>query len=139
MGFDFFRKLKMHIWQLVSRKGKNDHQKGNGCYQKTIYFLLKNQSPIGKAKSKRHPEIRIIKVSSFTDAYLFFLRMCDQRLLETRKAADYLYYSVTFPNGKGYIELSDKVGNIHKNTVAILKVKIPDLKPIFSEIRFITT
>ncbi|RHJ91309.1 hypothetical protein DW095_09940 [Bacteroides sp. AM07-16] len=138
MASRFFQKVKGYILHLFCHKKRKHHTVENTCFQKAMYFLLKDGHPVGKAKSRKHPEIRIIKVRNFTEAYQLFLRLCDQRSLRIRHAAGYIYYDQIFPNEKGSIEFSDKVTNKGKETIAILKVNLPDMKIPFFEIRFIT-
>lgn len=59
-------------------------------------FLLRNNKPVGKPFSYYHPEIRIVHVGSFVNAFLFFLRMCDQRLLTYRQTGEYLHCTAVF-------------------------------------------
>lgn len=64
------------------------------CGEQARYFLLRNNKPVGKPFSYYHPEIRIVHVGSFVNAFLFFLRMCDQRLLTYRQTGEYLHLSL---------------------------------------------
>lgn len=100
-------------------------------------FFLRNNKPVGKPFSYYHPEIRIVHVGSFVNAFLFFLRMCDQRLLTYRQTGEYLHCTAVFPDESGNLYFTNKVTCRNKeNTVAVLKIDYVGLKPKITEIRF---
>lgn len=100
-------------------------------------FLLRNNKPVGKPFSYYHPEIRIVHVGSFVNAFLFFLRMCDQRLLTYRQTGEYLHCTAVFPDESGNLYFTNKVTcRNRENTVAVLKIDYVGLKPKITEIRF---
>ena len=43
------------------------------CGEQARYFLLRNNKPVGKPFSYYHPEIRIVHVGSFVNAFFIFL------------------------------------------------------------------
>lgn len=98
-------------------------------------FLLKDDKLIGKPFN-RHPEIRIVCVDNFVGAFLFFLRMCDQRLLIFNQRAGHLWCTANFPNGSGKLSFTDKITCRNKAVIAILKVECLAIRPQISEIRF---
>lgn len=107
------------------------------CGEQARYFLLRNNKPVGKPFSYYHPEIRIVHVGSFVNAFLFFLRMCDQRLLTYRQTGEYLHCTAVFPDESGNLYFTNKVTCRNKeNTVAVLKIDYVGLKPKITEIRF---
>ena len=107
------------------------------CAEQARYFLLKDNKLVGKPLSSYHPEIRIIHVDSFVNAFLFFLRMCDQRLLTYRQTREHLHCTAVFPDESGNLYFTNKVTCRNKeNTVAVLKIDYMGLKPRISEIRF---
>ena len=98
---------------------------------------MKDNKLVGKPLSSYHPEIRIIHVDSFVNAFLFFLRMCDQRLLTYRQTGEHLHCTAVFPDESGNLYFTNKVTCRNKeNTVAVLKIDYMGLKPRISEIRF---
>lgn len=107
------------------------------CGEQARYFLLRNNKLVGKPFSYYHPEIRIVHVGSFVNAFLFFLRMCDQRLLTYRQTGEYLHCTAVFPDESGNLYFTNKVTcRNRENTVAVLKIDYVGLKPKITEIRF---
>lgn len=98
-------------------------------------FLFKGNEPIGKPFGRR-TEIRVLYVNSFVEAFLFFLRLCDQRLLDCRQTENHLDCHATFPDGSGKLAFTDKVTCRNKAVIAMLKIEICGLQPQISEIRF---
>lgn len=107
---------------------------GNSVKQ-AQYFLFKAGKPIGKPFGRRS-EIRIVYVNNFVEAFLFFLRLCDQRLLDYRQTGGHLDCTATFPDGNGHLVFTDRATCRSKAVIAVLKVEITGLQPRLSEIRF---
>lgn len=99
-------------------------------------LLLRNEKVIGKPFNSRSPEIRIYYVDNFVGAFIFFLRLCDQRLLTYKQISDHLYCTAVFPDGSGNLSFTDKIKCRDKAVIAILKVEVADLKSKICEIRF---
>lgn len=86
--------------------------------------------------SRRHPDVRVLPVGSFTDAYRHFLRMCDQRLLTHRYGAGHYYHTVTLPDERGQLVLTDNVGYRKDGAIAVLKINVADAAIQVREIRY---
>lgn len=107
----------------------------DNCVKQACNFLYKGDKPIGKSFGRRS-EIRVVYVNSFVEAFLFFLRLCDQRLLSCRQKCGHLDCSAVFPDGRGSLFFTDKVRCRNKAVIALLKIEIKELQPQLSEIRF---
>lgn len=105
------------------------------CVKQARYFLFKEGKPIGKPFGHRS-EIRIVYVNNFVESFLFFLRLCDQRLLTYRQAGGHLDCTAAFPEGNGSLTFTDRNTCHNKEVIAVLKVEISGLRPRLSEIRF---
>ncbi|WP_455671597.1 hypothetical protein [Phocaeicola sp.] len=115
---------------------ENAEPRRSGKYTKQAQnCLFKDKAPIGKPFGHR-AEIRVLYVNNFVEAFLFFLRMCDQRLLDYRQAGGHLSCHATFPDGSGKLAFTDKVTCRNKAVIAVLKIEICGLQPQISEIRF---
>lgn len=102
-------------------------------------LLIRDGKVVGKPFSSRRPEIRIIYVDNFVGAFLYFLRLCDQRFLNYQQTTgDYFYCTAVFPDGKGRLSFTDKVNFRNKKVVAVLKIEMETLKSRICEIRFET-
>lgn len=115
-------------------EGKPESGSDN-CVKQAQYFLFKEGKPIGKPFG-RHPEIRIVYVNNFVESFLFFLRLCDQRLLTYRQTGGHLDCTAAFPDGNGSLTFTDRATCRNKSVIAVLKVEISGLHPRLSEIRF---
>ena len=113
---------------------ETENVSGN-CVKQAQNFLYNGNKPIGKPFGRR-TEIRIVYVNNFTEAFLFFLRLCDQRLLDYRQTGDHVDCTAAFPNGEGTLAFTDKVNCRNKAVIAVLKIQITGLQPRLSEIRF---
>lgn len=107
------------------------------CTKQAQCFLFKEGRPIGKPFGRRS-EIRIVYVNNFVESFLFFLRLCDQRLLDCRRVGGHLTCTAVFPDGNGSLTFTDKVSCRNKAVIAILKIEVSGLQPRLSEIRFET-
>lgn len=105
------------------------------CMKQAQCFLFKEGKPIGKPFGRRS-EIRIVYVNNFVESFLFFLRLCDQRLLDCRRVGGHLNCTAVFPDGNGRLTFTDKVSCRNKAVIAILKIEMSGLQPQLSEIRF---
>lgn len=89
-----------------------------------------------KVYSRRHPEIKILIVQRFSDAYRHFLRIGDQKQLNHRYGAGYYYHTVTLPEEYGQLILTDNVGFRRDGTIAVLKINVADPTLLVKEIRY---
>lgn len=89
-----------------------------------------------KIYSGRHPDIRVVAVGSFVDAYRHFISMSDQKQLTYRYGAGHYYYTVTLPRDYGRLILTDNVGFRRDGTVAVLKIQVAGIMPLVKEIRY---
>lgn len=105
------------------------------CLKQAQRFLFKKGKPIGKPFG-RHTEVRIVYVNNFVESFLFFLRLCDQRLLTYRHRGGHLNCTAVFPDGSGHLTFTDKVTCRNKAVVAVLKLEISGMQSQLSEIRF---
>lgn len=90
-----------------------------------------------KPYRRRTPEVKRIKVESFTDAYRFLLMLCDKPDFSFHRRRGHLLYVVILPGNAGTLELTDKVRGADKSVVAILRLDIPACRSEVKEIRFI--
>jgi len=88
---------------------------------------------------RRNPEVRSVKAGSFSDAYCFFLRMCDRRQMTYRRCGGYSIVSAALPGNAGIVELTDRCGGFDKRVVAEMKIDVPALSPNVSKIKFVST
>lgn len=105
------------------------------CMKQAQCFLFKEGKPIGKPFGRRS-EIRTVYVNNFVESFLFFLRLCDQRLLDCRRVGGHLNCTAVFPDGSGSLTFTDKVSCRCKAVIAILKIETSGLQPQLNEIRF---
>jgi hypothetical protein len=89
-----------------------------------------------KIYSGRHPDIRVVAVDSFVDAYRHFISMSDQKQLTYRYGAGHYYYTVTLPQDYGRLILTDNVDFRRDGTVAVLKIQVAGIMPLVKEIRY---
>lgn len=89
-----------------------------------------------KVYSGRHPDIRVMTVGSFVDAYRHFISMSDQKQLTYRYSAGHYYYTVTLPEDYGQLVLTDNVGFRRDGAVAVLRVEVAEIIPLVREIRY---
>lgn len=140
MKLKFIERLAEKV-RLPFKKEKREvvpetvHQDSDNCVKQAQCFLFKGGKPIGKPFG-RHPEIRIVYVNNFVESFLFFLRLCDQRLLTYRQTGGHLDCTAAFPGGREFLTFTDRVTCRNKAVIAVLKVEICGLQPRLSEIRF---
>lgn len=91
-----------------------------------------------KTCSRRHPDVKVVTVEGFAEAYRHLLRICDQSRLTWRYAAGHYYYTATLPAESGQLVLTDNVGFARDRVVAILKINVAELLPLVREIRYRT-
>lgn len=89
-----------------------------------------------KIDSGRHPDIRVVAVHSFVDAYRHFISMSDQKQLAFHYAAGHFYYTVTLPEEYGQLILTDNVGFRRDGAVAVLRIQVAEIMPLVKEIRY---
>lgn len=103
-------------------------------------FLLKeDRLPAGRSRRSRRPDIRCIPVRNFTEAYCFFIRLCDQRSFVFRQAAGILHYEARLSGGTVLFDLTDKIRGKPPGTLAVLKINKAALDTQIAEIEFIQT
>lgn len=110
--------------------------KDENCIRRIKYLLLNDGQAIGKAYSSTHPDIRIVSAKNFSDAYRFFIKLCDQRLLRYRQVRGHLFYKIELPDNIGNLELSDKINKKNDRIVAVIRTDITEITPHVKEIRF---
>lgn len=106
--------------------------------QLTGYFFPQGKA-IGQPFTSKQPHIRMLRVSSYGEAYDFFKGIC--RLpgeLKVRQNKGYIYYYFCLPDN-GCLIFTDKVAS-GRNEVAILWIKVPFLiKQGIREVHFVQT
>ena len=131
MKLNFFGRLAEKV-RLSFKKEKREivpetiRQDSDHCVKQAQCFLFKGGKPIGKPFG-RHPEIRIVYVDNFVESFLFFLRLCDQRLLTYRQVGGHLDCTAAFPGGSEFLTFTDRVTCRNKAVIAVLKVAILSL------------
>ena len=100
-------------------------------------FLYKEGSPVGRLRSHRHPDIRCIPVRNFAEAYCFFIRLCDQRLIVLRQAAGILHYECRLADGTVLFDLTDRIRGKPQGTIAVLKINWAEFDAQIAEIEFV--
>lgn len=121
--------------ETAAKPGGIPRTGSENCMKQARYFLFKEGRPIGRPFGRRS-EIRIVYVNNFVESFLFFLRLCDQRLLTYRQAGGHLDCTATFPDGSGRLIFTDRTTCRNKAVIAVLKLEINGLYPRLSEIRF---
>lgn len=89
-----------------------------------------------KVYNGRHPDIRVMTVGSFVDAYRHFISMSDQKQLTCRYGAGHYYYTVTLPEDYGRLVLTDNAGFRGDGAVAVLRIEVAGIMPLVKEIRY---
>lgn len=142
--FSWIRNIWKSFKRLIFRKIKKD---GAGAAPQKIrgqpLFITRISSYVLdkslKVCNRRHPDIRIVTVRSFGDAYRHLLRICDQGRLTYRYAAGHYYYTVTLPGNYGRLVLTDNVGFSEGGIIAVMRIDMAELMPLVKEIRYILT
>lgn len=101
------------------------------------HFLYKEGRPVGRPRSRRHSDIRCIQVNSFSDAYCFFLRLCDQRQIKFRQVAGYVHFELKHSDETVIFDLTDKIGGKPQGTLAVLKINKEETDIPMTEIEFV--
>lgn len=101
------------------------------------HFLYKEGRPVGRPRSRRHPDIRCIQVDSFSQAYCFFLRLCDQRQVVFRRVAGYFHFELKHSDKTVIFDLTDKISGKPQGTLAILKINKEETDIPITEIEFV--
>lgn len=101
------------------------------------HFLLKGGNPVGRSRSRRHPDIRCVTVDNFTGAYRFFIRLCDQRLIVFRQVAGVMHYELKLSDGTVIFDLTDKTTGRPQGTVAVLRINKEKSGVQIKEIEFV--
>lgn len=147
MKLNFFKRLAEKVRQPFKKENPETppiiaevpevvaENTSDNCVKQAQCFLFKAGKPIGKSFGRRS-EIRIVYVNNFVESFLFFLRLCDQRLLTYCQKDGHLDCTATFPDGKGSLTFTDKATCRNKAVIAVLKIAISGLQPRLSEIRF---
>lgn len=100
-------------------------------------FLYNEGHPVGRPCNHRRPDIRRIEVNSFTEAYCFFLRLCDQRQIVFRQAAGYFHYELKYSDKTVIFDLTDKIGGKPQGTLAVLMINEEEIDMPMTEIEFV--
>lgn len=104
----------------------------------TNYFFPQGKA-IGQPLQQKQPYIRMMRVSSYNEAYDFFKGLC--RLsgeLKIRQNKGYTYYYFCLPDNGCLIFTNNVVCG--RNEIAILWIKVPFLiKQGIQEVRFVQT
>lgn len=101
------------------------------------HFLYKEGRPVGRPRSRRHPNIRCIQVDGFSEAYCFFLRLCDQRQIVFRRAAGYFHFELKHSDKTVIFDLTDKISGKPQGTLAVLKINKEETDIPMTEIEFV--
>lgn len=136
--FDWIRIIRDFVRKLFWRKTKKARQLAvpfsGSPYLERIRAQTMDQSL--KAYSRRHPDIKIVAVQSFSDAYRHLLRIGDQKQLSHRYGAGHYYHTVTLPEEYGQLILTDNVGFRGDGAIAVLKINVADTTLLVKEIRY---
>lgn len=138
-----FGKIRKAVGSLFRRQEKTGGQEETDGQEETrdenklicrrIDLLTAGLKPY----RRRTPQVKRMKVESFTDAYRFLLMLCDKPDFSFHRKGGHLFYVVILPGNAGTLELTDKVRGWDKTAVAILKLHIPACRSEVKEIRFI--
>lgn len=91
-----------------------------------------------KVYKRRNADVRELKVSAFSDAQRFLLRLCDSKCISHCISGGNIKYRVQLPNGLGNIFLTDRVRKSNTSVVARMIIDIPTLNPKIREILFVS-
>lgn len=131
-----FAQWRRMIYRLYRKIISRIHRKRLSPYVELIRsYVMDNHL---KTCSRRHPDVRIVTVEGFGEAYRHLLRICDQSRLTWRYIAGHYYYTATLPAECGQLVLTDNVGFTRDSVVAILKINVSELLPFVREIRYRT-
>lgn len=112
----------------------------NGLSEKQLTgYLFPQGKAIGQPFTSKQSYIRMVRVSSYSEAYDFFKDISQlPGELKVRKDKRYTYYFYLLPDN-GYLIFTDKVVG-SRNEVAILRIEVPFLiKRGIREIHFVET
>lgn len=124
-------KAVLSLFRRQAEKKNEDEETQLVC--RRITLLTSGLKPY----RRRTPEVKRMKVESFTDAYRFLLMLCDKPDFFFHPKGGHLFYMVILPGNAGTLELTDKVRGADKSVVAILRLDIPACRSEVKEIRFI--
>jgi len=91
-----------------------------------------------KVYKRRNADVRELKVSAFSDAQRFLLRLCDSKCISHCISGGNIKSRVQLPNGLGNIFLTDRVRKSNTSVVARMIIDIPTLNPQIREILFVS-
>lgn len=91
-----------------------------------------------KVYKRRNVDVRELKVSTFSDAQRFLLRLCDSKHISHCISGGNIKYRVQLPNGLGNIFLTDRVRKSNPSVIARMTIDIPTLNPQIREILFVS-
>ena len=123
--FRFFRKKKAK---------KEENQKPINPEVRRIALMVSQL----KVYKRRNVDVRELKVSAFSDAQRFLLRLCDSKHISHCISRGNIKYRVELPNGLGNIFLTDRVRKSNTSVVARMTIDIPTLNPQIREILFVS-
>lgn len=100
------------------------------------YFLMKDGKAVGVPYSSRRPEIRVVYVADFVEAFQFFLRLCNQSRLSTSRKAGYWMCIASSSGGARLFSFSNRSIGLDQEVIAILRVETEEFIFPLKEIRF---
>lgn len=99
--------------------------------------LYRDGKPVGQPFTSQHTDIRMLRVSSYKEAWDFFMDLSKGTgKLQNHSASPFTYCRYTLPGNKGYFIFTDKV-KPKRNEVAILWMHIDSIA--IKEIHFVET
>lgn len=99
--------------------------------------LFPGGRPVGQPFSRFHPNIRMLRVDSYAEAYDWFVYSCDNITLCTDTLSPYRYYRSSYKDG--FLIFTDKI-NPNTHEVAVLLIFSDSLlNKGISEIHFVET
>lgn len=113
------------LWAQVDNKGEAN----------LLYFA--NERAIGQSYSRFQPEIRMVRVDSAREAYLYFLALNTDKKIKLVYCKGWKYYCVMQGSGQGNIIFTRRV-KPNRNETAVLYITDPSLNDYgIREIHFV--
>jgi hypothetical protein len=105
----------------------------------TVGTLFPGGKAIGQAYSRTQTGIRMVRVDSYSEAYGFFLSLCDTNAIRTLAGTPYKKYASPLPDIKGSLLFTDSVP-ARTHETAILHVACDSVNRYgIHEIHFVET
>jgi hypothetical protein len=101
----------MLVAALIPAQLRIERRNGTTACQEngTVGVLFPCGKAIGQAYSRTQTGIRMVKVDSYSEAYGFFLSLCDTNAIRTLAGSPYKKYVCPLPDLKGSLLFTDSV------------------------------